>query len=204
MKLNAQHIFSWIVLIIVAILAFQCGRSCNRKKIEQPKPITKIDTIWQQQKRDTFYAPQLVKIIQKPMPVRVFDTLYLESFQHIDTAFILKDYFAKAIYSDTQKVKYGSIIIKDTVTQNRIASRELITSLNIPVVTKTITLTSPKRTQIYLGLDGMSDFKRNIYLGFSGALRSKRGGIWEAGAMYGNDKNIYFFGSCKFLITFKK
>lgn len=205
-KLNRNNIFSLIVLLIAVIIAFRCGHSCNRRKPSKPEIKVKTDTVWQKSKQDTFYTPQLVKLIPaKPPPPQVlFDTLYLESFQHIDTASILKDYFAKAIYSDTEKIKYGSIIINDTVTQNRIASRGLITNFNIPALTKTVTLTQPKRTQIYFGIDGMSDFKQNVYLGFSGALRSKNGGIWEAGALYGNDKNIYFFGSRKFLITFKK
>lgn len=204
MKLNTQNIISWIVLIIVAILAFKCGRSCNRPKVEQPmKTVVKTDTVFVKDKSDTVYVPELVKLKpSNPLPIWIVDTIYLESFQHIDTAFILKDYFARAIYSDTQKVKYGSIIINDTVTQNRIASRGLQTNFNIPIITKTVTLTEPKRTQIYFGLDGMSDFKHNVYAGFSGALRSKKGGIWEAGAMYGNDNNLYFFGSRKFLIHF--
>lgn len=203
-NLFIKNIFWLIAAVILFILAFRCGKSCNRTKPPKPEIQIKIDTVWKEHKTDTFYKPTLIKIIAiKPgEPLIIHDSIPVTS--QVDTAFILRDYFAKAIYKDEKNIQYGKITINDTVTQNRIAGRGLIIDQNIPEITKTVTLTERKRNQIYLGIDGMADFKKNIYLGFSGALRNKKGAIWEAGALYGNDKNIYFFGSRKFLITFKK
>jgi len=205
MKIRLIGYLFWLIIIaIIIIFSFRCGRSCNRKKVKESEVIVTHDTLWTEQKRDTFYKPSLIKVVQVERPVYKLDTLYIENLKDVDTAVILRDYFSKAIYSDTQRVQYGKVIINDTVTQNRIAGRRLITDLNIPTITTTITKPESKRNQIYFGVNGMTDIKQNVYLGFSGLLKNKHNAIWEAGALYGNDKRLYIFGSRKFLITFKK
>lgn len=199
-----NYLFWFIVIAIIIIFSFRCGRSCNKPKPPKSEIIIKRDTVWKEQKTDTFYKPALTKIIEVKRPVYKLDTLYLESLKDVDTAEILKDYFSKAIYSDTQRVQYGKIIINDTITQNRISARRLITDLTLPTITTTITKPEAKRNQFYFGINGITDAKENVYLGFSALFKNKRNALWELGALYGNDKRLYYYGSRKFLITFKK
>jgi hypothetical protein len=59
--------------------------------------------------------------------------------EHVDTAKILADYFAKIVYSDTIKIdSLGYIAIQDTITKNKIASRQHTKNYRIPKITTTI------------------------------------------------------------------
>lgn len=197
-----KNTFLAIAFLVVIIFSFRCGKSCNRCKPckYDTTILSHIDTIHEQTRTDTFYKPVIKEKI-------IYDTLGLvmppEPYV-VDTQAILKDYLSKIIYADTQKIKYGEIIIFDTITKNRIAGRRLITSIDVPTITNTIIKEQKKRNQIYLGVNGLTDLKQDVYLGFSGLLKNKRDAIWEIGALYGTNKNIYIFGSRKFLITFKK
>jgi hypothetical protein len=147
-------------LIIAAGLIFLIAvvATCNTCWVT-PTVITK-DTVYVHVKDSTnWYRPQITSIqgaaIPDPSKVRVDSFTTIEHVvvyvpMNVDTAAILADYFSKIYYSDTTKTKYGNVIIKDTVTQNRIAARQVITDFKIPEVTITKTI-SPKRKQWSIG-----------------------------------------------------
>ena len=59
--------------------------------------------------------------------------------EHVDTAKILADYFAKLIYFDTIRMdSLGYIAIRDTITKNKLAARQHTKNYRIPRVTTTI------------------------------------------------------------------
>ena len=59
--------------------------------------------------------------------------------EHVDTAKILADYFAKRVYSDTIKMdSLGYIAIQDTVNKNKLIARQHTKNYRIPKVTTTI------------------------------------------------------------------
>jgi hypothetical protein len=59
--------------------------------------------------------------------------------EHVDTAKILADYFAKLIYFDTIRMdSLGYIAIRDTITKNKLAARQHTKNYRIPKVTTTI------------------------------------------------------------------
>jgi hypothetical protein len=68
----------------------------------------------------------------------------------IDTVYVLGDYFAKVAYSDPIPTRYGLITVNDTVTQNRIASREVVLDLVVPHTTEYRNV--PKRNQVWVGV----------------------------------------------------
>ena len=81
------------------------------------------------------------------------DTLYLDRPERVDTAAILKDFFAQALYNDTLRVKYGLVIIKDTISQNRIAGRSIMTRFAFPDVTTTKTIAEGPKRMLFVGPD---------------------------------------------------
>jgi hypothetical protein len=120
--------------------------------------------------------------------------------QHIDTTAILKNHFSKMVYIDTGKTKYGFYYIHDTVTQNKIIARQVITDFNIPEITKVV---EEKRNQLYLGFSAIGR-KDNLLSGFGPSLmlKLKSDKIIEFGALYGMDGKINYQASLKFKISF--
>lgn len=157
MKNNATY-FKYGVILFIFIMCLLVFRGCicngNTKGDEIPKIETvRVDTFWNGYKVDTFYTPAVGKI-SKPKTITLHDTLEMPGeYLPVDTAAILQDYYSTAHYSDTQHIPQGTIVINDAVTKNRIASRNLIADLQIPTITKTVTITEqyPRRVVLYAG-----------------------------------------------------
>jgi hypothetical protein len=70
------------------------------------------------------------------------ETVYIPGItiiEHVDTAKILADYFAKRVYSDTIRMdSLGYIAVQDTVFKNKIAGRQHTKNYRIPKITTTI------------------------------------------------------------------
>lgn len=200
-----------IAIIILVLFLFLKGCNCNRGKTVT---VTKIDTVYAESKKDTTYVPVPYNVIMEREPTKpiiIHDIKYLtdpNTYQpiKIDTAAILSDYYAKAVYSDTQMVQYGKVIIHDTVTKNRISSRHLVTDFNIPVVTKTITTTVyPKeKNKLFFGIDGAyNQGTQTLAVGGSFLFQFKNGFGVQAGAMVDTRSNIIFTAGTKYIISFK-
>ncbi len=120
------------LLIVVLVIIILIMRSCDggsTPTVKEPTTITKVvvryDTI-----KDVVvkYVPKWKEKI-----VTITDTIPLE----IDTLAILKDYYAKYVYTDTLKLDtIGYAVINDTITRNTIFSRDITTQLVIPTVTQ--------------------------------------------------------------------
>jgi hypothetical protein len=99
------------------------------------------------------YVPKYIKGKTEYIPVPA----------NVDTLAILKDYYTKYSYNDTVKVNtYGSGIISDEVTQNKIVNRSIIWDLKIPIVKETITVKELPKNQIYIG-GGVGLDKVNLF-----------------------------------------
>lgn len=175
-----ERIF-WIAVVVVLFLFLRsCGGILGIVKTHKPKPDTiSIKQVVReiQVKKDTQYIPELVGVTNTiHVPTYIHDTL--ETFETkilpTDTAAILSRYYQTASYSDTQQIKpYGNVIIQDKVTQNRIASRHLITNLTIPEKTTTITIRD-KRTIGYLDIYGNGTKESPLYsVGVGASLKFK-------------------------------
>jgi len=146
-------IFKWSIALIAIIVLFLLFRRCGNGGNVKPTTDTvsrKIDTVWLQSKTDTFYTPPIVKTEWRTKLKYKTDTLETTEYIIADTSLILQEYFAYHYYEDTINVKYGSVYINDTVTENKIASRRVRTNFSIPVVKETITLRQPKSGIAYL------------------------------------------------------
>lgn len=102
---------------------------CTRKEPVEPKIITIVETRWDTLRIDSIvYIPKWKeKIIYK------WDTINPEP---IDTAAILQDYYNKYYYEDTISLdSVGRVIVKDTVSQNKILYRLTVPEINVKTTT---------------------------------------------------------------------
>tara|TARA_B110000503_G_C7047245_1_gene370753 strand:- start:455 stop:1057 length:603 start_codon:yes stop_codon:yes gene_type:complete len=91
----------------------------------------------------------------------------------IDTGEILKGYFSKAVFRDTLKIdSFGYVAIRDTISENKILNREYRSSVKSMIVNKTMVVSEPKRTQLYVGL-GSSFDKLNLVNGLNANILIK-------------------------------
>jgi len=152
-----------------------CGRGSNNTITtpSEPTTITKVeiryDTI--QTVVNNYIPKWRDRIIVKT------DTILAS----IDTLAILKDYYAKYVYSDTLMIDtVGYAIINDTITRNSIFSRDVTTNILIPTITQTNTVYINK-SEWYWGLNLNGRSNQINYLGGGLLYKSKRKNIYGLG-----------------------
>ena len=127
-----------------------CGGGSKSTEVSEPTTITKVEIRY-----DTVQT-----VVEKYTPkwrdriITKTDTIP----SIIDTLAILKDYYAKYVYTDTLKIDtIGYAIINDTITRNTILSRNVTTNLLVPTITRTNTIYINARELYWgLGLTGRS------------------------------------------------
>ena len=198
-------IIAIILALVLALFLKRCGNG------GRGTTTIKIDTVYKEVKGDVTYVPVIDTIyhtrnVYVPTnPDLLIDTMYLPELIDVDTLAILKDYYAHVVYKDTLRNQYGYISVTDTISQNRIKSRQVKTALSIPEVTKTITLSQPKRAMIFLGgdilgneSDPLSGYNVNL------SLKTKQDRMIEIGYnQLFNDAHYYSLG-VKWKISFRK
>jgi len=170
-----KHLIYCITIIILLIFVLRLS-FCDSPN--PPKPNNHRDTVisveW-----DTL-------TVEVPKYVPQWRTKY--NFIHdtlldkVDTASILKDYFATYSYIDTVGNDTIKAIINENVSQNKISSREVKFNLLYPTVTKIVTVTKNNR-QLYIGL-GINGTKELNILGVGPELayKTKNGYLFGIGA----------------------
>lgn len=175
----------WLLVILLVIIIL-LQRSCkSAPPASQPEVITKIET-----KYDTIvdsfpvYIPKWkTKVIYK------IDTL-----EKVDTALVLGDYFSKYYYSDTLQKDSLTLIINDTINQNKIFSREVNYKLKYPTVTITKEI-YPKKRQLYLGGNLVGNKEGIYYLGPGLIYKDKQDKIYNLGVGFdGGGKTTFNLG----------
>ena len=162
-----------IVLVVVIILLRECGggKETVEPEIERIVKIeTKYDTII---KNVPTYIPEYrTRVVTKT----VHDTVQLS----IDTASILKDYFATYSYIDTIDADSINLIIFDTISQNKILARNIDYSLIYPTTIITKERIINKR-EFYVGF-GLGGSKSQIsYLTGELMFRTKKKQMYGIG-----------------------
>jgi len=108
-----------------------------------------IDTVYKDTIIERWHKGDKIsyKVIDSiPYPVTVYDT-----------QFIVKDYNTIRNYRDTVIFDSNSIVINDTISQNKIIGRSLEMNLHEKKIIVTNTITKPDKNAIYIG--GGSNFK---------------------------------------------
>jgi hypothetical protein len=164
--------------VLVTLLLLQ--KSCSPKPKEvEPEVITKVEIRY-----DTIQT-----VVEKYIPrwrdriITQIDTVVTP----IDTIAILKDYYAKYVYSDTLQIDtIGYAVINDTITQNTILSRDIKTNLLIPTTTITNTVYINER-ELYFGV-GLSGRTSQInYLGGELLYKTKQKQLYSLGVGVNQD-----------------
>lgn len=94
----------------------------------------------------TVYTPQW-----KDRVVVDVDSIFISQTEPVDTMALLGDYYAKYNYEDTVLVDtFGYVTINDTISQNKIESRQTTSTIRIPTKIVTNTIFIDKR-ELYLG-----------------------------------------------------
>jgi hypothetical protein len=119
-----------LILILGIVLSMIGPKHCSGGR-------SKSDTFTQITHDTTWDTTNIVSPVYIPG-----ETIYISGptiTEHVDTAKILADYFAKRIYSDTIKMdSLGYIAIQDTVSKNKITGRQHTKNYRIPKITTTI------------------------------------------------------------------
>jgi hypothetical protein len=164
----------YLVVIASLIVVLLLVRSCNTppKPIDKPVTITKVDTIWLKKKDSIVYKPS--KSVMIPADTQAILRKHLTK---VDTANILKDYFAKYAYRDSIKLdSLGYIYVSDTITENKIASRKVVKDYKIPIVIDSVKTILPPiyKNQVYVGFNIMGNKTNPVsYFGPSVILKTK-------------------------------
>ena len=170
--LDVRH---FIILALIAALIFLKGdnRTLIKQVIKEVPGETIHDTISQ----------------EVPMYIEGEDiyhdtTIYVPTLVQVDTSEILKEFYAKMINMDTIKLNnnQGFIYLSDSISQNKIVSRNWSSSLKPKIVREPAPLPPPVRNQMFLGVDGSWSQKDWINsLGMGLVLKTKKDQLYHVG-----------------------
>jgi hypothetical protein len=141
------------ILVIVLLIILLLQRCDNPVVVEQPS--IKRDTVWIHKDSTITRQPQIIKTIT--VPVEQWNTEYLPDTSSISKLIaqyneLANKFLALNISQDSIVVdSIGKVFITDTVTTNIIKNRKLTYDFKFPIITNTITIPEPKRTQWYAG-----------------------------------------------------
>jgi hypothetical protein len=174
--------FQTLIIIGLVIVIFLL-RECRGNKSTTPtEPVTivkvetKYDTIVKEVKS---YIPKYVKKIQWKTKT-VHDTIEIHDTVPADTLSIVKDYFSARIYNDTLKEDSVTLIINDTISQNRVISRNIKYSLVYPT-TIIQTEREVNKRELYVGFGIGGDRQQLSFAGGELLLRNKKERIYGVG-----------------------
>ncbi len=169
-------------LVIVIMLLRSCGGDVEPVVITKTE--IKYDTITNE---ITNYVPQIVnRIVRKTDTISVIDSLYIVKYDTIldkmvvDTAKILEDYFSSYVYNDIQDFDSVKFEITDTISQNKIISRDISYTLVRPTITITEKHFINKR-EFYLGLGLVGTPQRLSFIGPQINYKDKKRNLFGLG-----------------------
>ena len=178
-----------IILVLIVLLFIQGWYYKTSMPIETvvTKIETRVDTVTI---NSIEYVPQVETRILPPelIYIDVIDTVLINT--KVDTAAILTDYYSKYVYQDVLDLDtLGSVTIIDTVSQNKIQSRQFTSDIIIP--TKTVTNTTYINDKgFYYGV-GLGINQQMLH-SVSGEVlyKTKRNTIYGVGLGLGRDNQL--------------
>jgi hypothetical protein len=160
-----------LVFMIIVGLIILLGQ-CNNPKVVTNE-IRVVDTMWKHSVDTVRGIPTLVKTIETRVDSFIQYEVVENPITHekynqlVDAANELyREHTNTKIYSDTQNLKYGQLVINDTVTRNELRGRGIITDFKIPVVTNVIT--AKPRGIVYFGAG--ANYSLDTTLGIKASL----------------------------------
>lgn len=187
MRKYFQNLQSFVIVVLILIILLL--RNCSASKpsaetVNIAKVTVRYDTIV---KYVHNYIPKYVTKVEY-----IHDTIIDK--RPVDTLAILNDYFTIYVYEDKQSLDSLNIIIKDSITQNKIVSRSIDYELIYPITTITKEVYANNK-DFYWGLDLNGTFNQLNYLGGKVLYKTKSKHIYGIGAGVNQDFTPIISGS---------
>jgi len=199
-KKNYLYLIIGVLLLVIFLQRCEPG-----EPITPVPPTTKIDTVWVKHDSVIYSKPKVITIIKGVPEIQyVPDTSYSKLV--IQYKSLVDLCTAKNVYSDTLKIdSIGYVNVLDTISKNRIQGRRFKYDLKYPVVTKTITLHAPPKTQVYIG-GGLQGNQYTLINQFSAGLllKTKKDKIYGVSAGINTDGSIQYGLQSYWKIKFNK
>jgi hypothetical protein len=183
--LNIKNIA--IVLLIVIVAFQQCGG--NKKGTGE---IVKVDGKKYELIKHTI---DTVEVIKTKIVTKKGADIYHETIKEViiptivDTAALLKDYFAKNIYNDTLHLpdSLGYVFLTDTITQNKIEGRTFNASVKQRTIKETTIVKELPKMQVYFGFNGgFNKVDVVSHIGTGVLVKTKKDKIYQINAGVAN------------------
>ena len=164
---NIQSVL--LVILVIALIIKSCGG-----KTPEPEVIIHTDVEYiTVEKSVPEYVPKWKTRIET---INKIDSFLID----VDTAAILREYYAKYYYHDEQDFDSFKLTILDTVTQNMITGRQIKYTLRYPKTTITEKIYINKR-EVYVGLGGVGNSTQLNYVGGELLYKTKNYKIYGFG-----------------------
>lgn len=178
--INQNKFYLIIIGVLTVILLMQkCGGGCNFIPV-LPPPIT-IRTV------DTVYT-----VITKEIPTyvpkwRTHIKYVHDTTETVDTTYVIGDYYSTYFYQDSLINDTLCFYINDSITENKIKSRDLKYVMLFPTI-KIHDVVIQNKNEYYIGLGLIGNQKGINYFGPEFLLRTKKKDVYGIGV--GVDGNL--------------
>lgn len=180
--ITKNKVFAFVILVLIGVILFMYIFPPKPEPIDKSKWIEVGGKRYKELSRNIEYidVPGETILVPDYIPVPG-PTEYLPPIDvKIDTAAILKEFFAKQFYKDIRDLDtIGTVTISDVVSQNKIISRSLSFDYNLPVIRETIIVKENPVNKLYFG--GGLNFDKTDFInsGYVGLLfQSKKDKIF--------------------------
>lgn len=206
--ISIRTLIFWAAIAVAVIMFVRQCKGFFAPKTE----VIKSDTVWIVAKSDTVYQPVPFTITNTRTntvykPFYRTDTLEISEVLPADTPAIIARFYQKAFYSDTVSRndttlrKYGTVVVNDTVYQNRITSRRVLTNLKIPEVTNTVVR---NRRVVYFDVNVVGTPSEPLYaVGGGFSMKNLNDRIYSVGAFSNKEGQVYYIAGFKIPIRLR-
>ena len=178
---NQNRFYLIIIGVLIVVLLMQkCGGGCNFVPV-LPPPIT-IRTV------DTVYT-----VVTKNIPTyipkwRTHIKYVHDTTEIVDTAYVIGDYYSTYFYQDSLINDTLCFYINDSISENKIKSRDLKYVMSFPTI-KIHDVVIQNKNEYYVGLGLIGNQKGINYFGPEFLLRTKKKDVYGIGVGIDGDLN---------------
>lgn len=196
-----NNLIAMAILVMAMVIYFQRCNDKNATSVSKRDTTVSVQYIQQPQQNIPQYQPiiieskQPVNIPQQYQPA-ADQTILIKQYQELVNKFIARNISNDTIGLKDSSGRYaGTVKINDVVSENEIKERNASYVLNIPVITKMVTVTEPYKPhgQLYIG-GGINGSKTNYVSAFDAGLmwKNKKDQLYGLKAGLSTTGNISF------------
>jgi len=173
--LDIRH-FIILALIITLIVLLKSDKPPKIKEVIKEVPSEPI--------HDTISMEVEVPYVIKGEDIYHDTTIYVPTYISVDTAAILQNYYVTNSFNDTLKLNnnQGFVYLNQTVSENKIASRNWSATLKPKIVREQAPEPPPIKNQMFFGVNGAisrEDWVNSLGMGL--ILKTKKDHLYQVG-----------------------